>query len=362
MKVMPQCWSKLIAITERLQPPEYRDYIFKELGQRDSRERSWYTCQRKKGILGFLLPSEYIRNKDGYPRLLPLGPKESEGLKTGLLGVQRSFRRACLADLNAKFEKLAGFCLVEIDLVSCHLMVLNELNLGTPLLNVIFSRKKNIWKTIITGIDEPIRNKFELSFLKRCAKRLAYKCVQGGRIFPAAKTHETLKAEESEIGFSIEDLAEAFAKNDVLEEINKLNLILEEKQSKEDSLPKVFAPMDSKPTVLVRETYNRPMYTSNICRMTSQVMTGCEMLQILAMLESMRQLKLPWLPVSYHYDGFALLVEKQSFERASELFKEKLFDRLKKTRMKPFDIEFTPYDEPPIEIKVEELDKDLYKD
>lgn len=55
----------------------------------------------------------------------------------------------------------------------------------------------------------------------------------------------------------------------------------------------VFTPMDKESFILdyVRpEASNR---TSNICRMTSQIVTGVEVLEILSLLEGIRKLNLP---------------------------------------------------------------------
>lgn len=52
--------------------------------------------------------------------------------KLGRLGVQKDFRNAVFAKLNKDFN--IGYCLVEVDIVSCHLKILAALNLKTPIL------------------------------------------------------------------------------------------------------------------------------------------------------------------------------------------------------------------------------------
>jgi hypothetical protein len=84
MLMMPSQWSELIEITEKLQSPEQLDKIYQELRKRDTRERSWCSCKRTPGVLGFLFSSCYIRPKDGYPRIFPQGRSVSR------LGLQSS--------------------------------------------------------------------------------------------------------------------------------------------------------------------------------------------------------------------------------------------------------------------------------
>lgn len=68
------------------------------------------------------------------------------------------------------------------------------------------------------------------------------------------------------------------------------------------------------------------------------------MFEILGVLEAMRLLKLPWIPLSMHHDGCALLVKEETFEPDRVKLEQEAFARLEPSGMVPFGLEFTPYE------------------
>ena len=118
MLLLPQTiWPEIIDLANQLQPPEVRDEICAYYQQAETRERSWYTCKRQPGVVGFLLPSGYVRNKS-YPRIQPYG-KEGDN-RLGLLGVKREFRNSVLGNFSKAFSQYGGYGIYELDIRSCH--------------------------------------------------------------------------------------------------------------------------------------------------------------------------------------------------------------------------------------------------
>ena len=315
MLEMPLLWLPLIDVLEKLQPPSTRDLIYKKVGEADNRERSWFTCKRTSGIVGFTIPTSYGRNKNRYPRVKPLGRGNS---KLGLLGVHKAFRTAVLGDFNQKLKPL-GWCLFEVDIVSCHLYILASIKLKTPLLQKTLAERGNVWKSIHSNLSEKMRDKFSFPFLKACIKRLAYKCLQGGRIDSVEKIYNTLEGEQKLVGKDLQELSKELAKQALLLEFDWFNRQVMEKFRRLKRV-EVFIPTDEAGFVLVenKKVLQGEGRTSNPCRIASQVVTGVETLEILILLEGMRKLQLPWVPLSLHHDGFAILAREDGLETSKQ--------------------------------------------
>ena len=339
---MPALWSDLALQLEQLQPPSVRNMIYKRLGSADQRERSWFTAKRSGGIMGFIIPTLYERCDNKYPRVKPVGSSTS---KLGPLGVHKAFRKAVLGDLNERISPLE-WCLVEVDIVSCHLRILAGLNLQTPLLIQTLGERKNIWKNMISNLSETIRFEFPFPFLKACVKKLAYKCLQGGRIDSPEAIYKTLTADQKLIGKDLKDLSTELCKNQLLQEFDCLNREVVERFDRLGRV-EVFTPIDVGGFVL--EPTGLPSgegRTSNACRIASQVVTGVEVLEILILLEGIRKLQLPWVPLSLHHDGFAILARKKDLEPAKELLQSYANNRVTPVGIQSMELEFTPYDKP----------------
>nr|YP_636465.1 hypothetical protein StpuCp102 [Staurastrum punctulatum]AAX45778.1 hypothetical protein [Staurastrum punctulatum] len=199
----------------------------------------------------------------------------------------------------------------------------------------LLGKGANLWKHIIGNLDAEFQEEFDFSFLKGCAKRLCYKALQGGRIDTAVKIQRTLKLEEAQAKKSLESLAKSFHKNDLLLEFDLLNQAIMDKFKRHKQL-RVYMPIDKTPFTFVRQASalkTKNWYTENPCRVTSQIVTGVEMMQTIFMVEQMQQLQLKWLPVSLHHDGCALLVEESSFEEGRQKLREALKQRLEPSGM-----------------------------
>ena len=272
MLVMPQLWRELKTHIESLQPPETREHIYRKLQSQNTRERSWYTCKRIPGILSFIFPVSYIRPEDGYPRVQPRGEGSS---KMGLLSAEKNFRKAVLGDLDRKLEG-HGLGIYEVDLESCHTQILHTLNVGTEQLTKLMEHGENLWKTMILSLPYFIREEFGFDFLKKCAKRLCYKALQGGRIDSVGKIHKTLAPEETQSGKNLHWVAEAFHKNQLLMEFDLLNQQIMKRFRQRDQL-RVYSPLNPYPFTLIpgaSTQHNRDWYTKNPCRVASQIVTG----------------------------------------------------------------------------------------
>jgi hypothetical protein len=126
---MPElCWPKVIEWVERAQSPEDRDRLYEFYKGNYTKERNWYTNKRQHGILSFVLPTHYGREK-AYPRVQPRF-HDRGGL--GLVGCHKDFRRAVLGHLNRSLFTEFGYKIYELDLRSCHLEILAGLRLETP--------------------------------------------------------------------------------------------------------------------------------------------------------------------------------------------------------------------------------------
>ena len=68
------------------------------------------------------------------------------------------------------------------------------------------------------------------------------------------------------------------------------------------------------------------------------------MFQILNMLDQMKRLKLPWIPISLHHDGCALLVELDTFEENKTQLVSALKARLAPSGMQIKGLEFIRYE------------------
>lgn len=341
---MPRLWPELKASVENLQSPQTRDDLYAILKTLDTRERSWYTCKRMPGILSFLFPINYVRNTEGYPRIEPRGEGTS---KMGLLRLEKSFRKAVLGDLDHKLRTF-GYGIYEVDLESCHTQILCDLKLGAIELERLMVQGGSIWKTMIQALPEDLQKDFSFDFLKKCAKRLCYKALQGGRIDTVEKIRKTLAPEEGQVGKSLEFVSEAFSRNALLMEFELLNRQIMRKYNQRRQL-RVYSPIDPEPFTLVpdRSTLSKKnWYTENPCRVASQIVTGIEIFQIVNMMNQMKELQLPWIPFSMHHDGCALLVELSTFEESKERLIQTLKARLEPSGMQIKGLEFSQYKMP----------------
>lgn len=341
---IPKNWGSLIRLVHDFLNPKQRDLLYADLAKIHSKPRNWYKCRRKHGVVDFVMPSRYVRAVDKYPRVQPRGPGEG-GVekKFGLIGAQKTYRRNLFGRLSAGLFEPHGYHIAEVDLVSCHLKVLADLNLKTPQLKEILSSGKNVWEQIIGSLSERSQEQFGFSSLKANTKILAYKCLQGGRIDTLEKIYRSIKPNEEEPG-SFRPLAAEFLRNSLLKEFDRLNAEIIIRLDR-DNRTQVFTPFDELPFVLKRKGQRHPYQagTDNPCRVASQVVTGVEMFEILALLETMIRLRLPWIPLSLHHDGCALLVKTESFEADKAALEQTLRSRLRPTGICPVGLEYDLY-------------------
>lgn len=108
----------------------------------------------------------------------------------------------------------------------------------------------------------------------------------------------------------------------------------------------VFTPIDVEGFILSHPSKLWSDRTSNSCRVAAQVVTGVEVLEILSLLEGIRVLKLPWIPISLHHDGFTVLARVDGLETAKEILSVYGDQRIKPLGVQSLELEFTPYDKP----------------
>jgi len=283
-----------------------------------------------------LFPTGYTRS-GSCPRLVPFGRGSS---RLGFLGVHKAFRNAALGDLNKRFLSLSGYGLFELELQSCHLKILADFNLDTPKLHEVLATGQSVWQYMVNSLSTKIQEGFSPDFLKSCFKKVASKCLQGERIDSVKKIHKMLSEEEELSGKDLLELAEACYENPLLQECNALNVALRDQMGQAG----VFAPMDSEPLVYnpTRQTKNE-WVTKNICHLTAHVVTGAEIFQILVVLEGMKRLQLPWLPVSLHYDGFTFLGKEGEVEENRKCLEAYVDSRLETSGCKPLGLEIRQY-------------------
>jgi hypothetical protein len=70
------------------------------------------------------------------------------------------------------------------------------------------------------------------------------------------------------------------------------------------------------------------------------------MLELLILLEGIIRLKLPWLPVSLHHDGFAVLADSKSLKEDQSRLQLFASSRMESLGFAGIELEFTPYDSP----------------
>lgn len=207
------------------------------------------------------------------------------------------------------------------------------------------SKGENVWKKMIGELSEKLRSDFPFNFLKTCTKILAYKSLQGGNLGSLEKIYKSLKEPEKVIGKSLYPLAQELSQNKLLSEFNCIN---KENNERIERLgfTKVYTPMDEVGygwSVNPRaDDENR---TSNRCRITSQVVVGVEVMQLLALIEGIIELRLPWLPISLHHDGFALIAMEATLEEGKKSLEEYISKRMTPVGFKNIELEFTPYNE-----------------
>jgi DNA polymerase III epsilon subunit-like protein len=128
-----------------------------------------------------------------------------------------------------------------VDLISCHLKILADLNLG-PLGQL--ETGVNVWKQMVGALLLAHQQEFDFKLLKASAKRLSYKCLQGGRVDTVEKIHRTLINEEKLARKRLLKLAEHFGTNELLKECDRLNFEIMERDLRLSKL-KLYTPMDA---------------------------------------------------------------------------------------------------------------------
>jgi hypothetical protein len=68
------------------------------------------------------------------------------------------------------------------------------------------------------------------------------------------------------------------------------------------------------------------------------------------LLEGRKRLKLPWLPISLHHDGFAILAREKDLEEWKKQLKNYARERIKPVGSKILELEFTPLQEADLHI------------
>lgn len=61
------------------------------------------------------------------------------------------------------------------------------------------------------------------------------------------------------------------------------------------------------------------------------------------LLEGMVVLKYPWIPISFHHDGFAILAPSEDLGKKRQRLEEYVNDKLKPAGILDMELEFTPY-------------------
>lgn len=350
---LPSIWKELTNFLENLQSPEARDKIYTKLRIADGREKSWFTSKRKPGVLGYLIPVGYKQGHQKYPRLTGIGRSTNQ---LGLLGAHRAFRNAVLGDLNNRIKKTLGgvnhegtnktmWCIFELDIISCHLKILASLEIGTPRLAQVFREKKNVWKSIIETFSLETKKEFDFSFLKACVKKLAYKCLQGGRIDSVESIRKTLEDEERILNKDLKRLCIELNQNALLKEFDRLNIEIMDR-FKRTKTAQVYTPLSEKPYIFKKPILEGPdheNFTANSCRVASQVVIGVEVFELILLLEGMAVLKYPWIPISFHHDGFAILAPSEDLEKKRQRLEEYVTERLKPVGILDMELEITPY-------------------
>lgn len=72
---------------------------------------------------------------------------------------------------------------------------------------------------------------------------------------------------------------------------------------------------------------------------------GVEVMQLLALIEGIIELRLPWLPISLHHDGFALIAVEETLEDGKRKLEEYVSRRMTPVGFKNIELEFSLYKE-----------------
>lgn len=238
-----------------------------------------------------------------------------------------------------------GWCIFELDIVSCHLKILASLDIGTPQLAQLFREKKNVWKSIIGTLSLETQKDFDFSFLKACVKKLAYKCLQGGRIDSIESIRGTLKDEERILNRNLRGLCVELNQNALLKEFDRLNVEIMDRFNRTQTA-QVYTPLSESPFILksgIVEGKTHDSVTVNPCRLASQVVIGVEVFELMLLLEGMVVLGYPWIPISLHHDGFAILAPEDDLESKRQQLERYVTERLAPVGMLSMELEFTPY-------------------
>lgn len=296
---------------------------------RSGTKKSFYTSNRKKGIITIPFPDVY-RIHNEYPRLMGYSTKLIETNKTcsTLIGVEKNYKKVLIQLLN---QKLKPYNLVfqEWDLSACHTKVLISLYPDqTPTIRSVFSKDESIWDEFAKSFSDLIIEAIGgPSVLKAWSKIIAYKCLQVGSV-----SYDGIKASLDPKGLSKLDsedqeiIIQGFQDNPVLKEFNTVNSFLKDKVYLANYIMnqqlKIYHPTSPRPIVLAESDIDRKsnmFVTDNLCRLASQIVVGGENFVIMMALEVLRERKLRFIPVIYEYDGFCVLVE---IDKANETINE----------------------------------------
>jgi hypothetical protein len=117
------------------------------------------------------------------------------------------------------------FQFYELDMQSCHTHILASLMKSqTPKLNAVLDDVvSNIWSEIIKGLPKELEKMLGYNLIKRCLKKVCYKCFQGGRVDTWEKIQSTLKDEARSSGKDFIMLAQVLHKTPLVREFDCLN-------------------------------------------------------------------------------------------------------------------------------------------
>ena len=356
-------WIEIVNLFEEILPPATRSWLYDQVSPNmpsfTKTGRSWYSANRKIGIITTLFPQKYKR-EEFYARIFPtpLDPDkalrlaktkkqrdESQKCST-ITACDRKYKILCVSILNGLMQKegiKARF--VEIDLVSCHARVLCYLfPEKTVLLTKIFEEDFSLWDEIISHIPKDILLIIERKTLpKKLVKIVAYKILQSG----LNKPDSILKAIE---GF-LRDLTDA-EKDTVVESLRQ-NPVLDEFRTlfKEVSYrvnkgncqvfsmfqesPLIYANFDKNPELkdATREHKNKTFkhggktYTGNSFRLCSSILVGVEQLMLCGLATVLFQNQLG-VPLCFEHDGCLCLIDESRGEIDLSLLNQRFSELL----------------------------------
>jgi len=91
------------------------------------------------------------------------------------------------------------------------------------------------------------------------------------------------------------------------------------------------------------EKKRNPWVISNACRIASQILVGLEVLELISIVEGIVAKQVPWIPFSYHHDGFAFIAKPDSIDPCKKILEDYLANRLKGIGLRPIKLEISNY-------------------